>query len=67
MKHLRKFKIGTRVKSRYRAPWIGTVVNISETQPHCVYVLVDTDRCGRQLRKPILKHISIGWLEEIKE
>ena len=65
MKHRDKaaFYVGKRVRSRFRAPWVGTVLRESDATPQCVYVRVELNRRGCPMRKPITKHINVGWLE----
>ena len=57
--------LNKRVISRYRARWSGTV--LQHFGDGIVEVLVDTDKCGRPMRKPFKKRINSGWLEEIKK
>lgn len=59
--------VGKRVRSGFRAPWIGTAVRQDEQMPHCLWVRVDTDRCGRPLRKPVMRRLSAGWLALVDE
>jgi len=59
-------KIGTFVKSKYAAPWIGVIVGIKEDEgslPLIVCLVVRT-RDGKTPRKRILHHIYSGYMAE---
>ena len=65
-------KIGSEVKSNYKARWKGTVIAINNgvcpmyNTPHYIAeVLVHTDQKGNPIRKPFKKNLDIAWLEEL--
>lgn len=64
-----KFKVGDKVRSRYAAPWYGTILELEKRKDAnaLATVRVFLDRNGRPLRKPITKILDSGWLELIKE
>lgn len=64
-----KFKVGDKVRSRYAAPWYGTILELEKRKDTTPLATVRAflDRNGRPLRKPITKVLDSAWLELIKE
>lgn len=73
-------RIGTIVRSHYRAGWTGIVIAHDESvlhilgrgdiPSHCVIVRITHDRRGKSVPKPLSKRwivvIDPGWLKPIK-
>ena len=50
-----------RVKSRFRAPWSGILINLDER--NVATVLVILDRNGNRIPKPKFHYLHVDWLQ----
>lgn len=65
MRHI--FKVGDFVQSRYRAPWKGTVVELSgQSDNRVAWVRQEVDRHGNPMRKQKLKRLHTSWLRKLE-
>lgn len=57
-------RVGDRVKSRYRAPWLGivTAIVLRKGIGALVSVVIDTDRHGNPMRKHKTVQLDETWL-----
>jgi hypothetical protein len=64
-------RVGEIVRSRYRAPWRGVVLERLSNPPGCVLVRVTHDRRGRPIRKPArakhVRRLHQWWLVRIDD
>jgi hypothetical protein len=51
---------GSKVRSRFRAPWYGIILNIDEHEIATVQVLFD--RHCNKMQKPMKKELHLHWL-----
>lgn len=60
-------KEGDFVQSRYRAPWKGTVVELSGNADNGVaWVRQEVDRHGHPMRKQKWKLLHTSWLRKVE-
>ena len=57
--------VGSRVRSRFRARWTGTVLELvaRDDTYDLAMVRIELDRKGNPIRKPWTKILSAYWLE----
>ncbi len=63
----RGLKQGDRVRSSFRAPWVGVVYGVvsrKDTTP-LIYVLVTHDKNGRKLLKPFKRKLDGAHLTKL--
>lgn len=60
-RHSKDIVVGDTVRSRFRAHWTGTVLRL-DPETGCADVRVTHSRRGVPLRKPLHKHLHVGWL-----
>ena len=60
----KRLKEGYEVRSRFRAPWYGTVLEVTRRKGRgdAVRVRVTHDRAGNPMRRPVEKVLDEHWL-----